>query len=185
MQFPHFHVSADVKKANVWTSAVSCVMYQIVPSNWFLELLFMPLVILHHLLNVFVQLANKRGFKKKIVFRLHNYVRLHPPGYKHGSATKVNERTFRLNTTPLASTPKIIMIGYYTSIRRYISQHRSLHSQFNENLQYYRLCGLVIIVSGYRSRGPGFDSRRYHIFWEVVSLERGPLRFVSTTEVII
>jgi hypothetical protein len=26
-------------------------------------LLFMPLVILHHLLNVFVQLANKRGLK--------------------------------------------------------------------------------------------------------------------------
>jgi hypothetical protein len=35
-------------------------------------LLFMPLVILHHLLNVFVQLANKRGFtkkKKKIVWQ--------------------------------------------------------------------------------------------------------------------
>jgi hypothetical protein len=28
-----------------------------------------------------------------------------------------------------------------------------------------RLCGLVI-------RGPGFDSRRYKIFWEVVGLER-------------
>jgi hypothetical protein len=28
-------------------------------------LLFMPLVILHHLLNVFVQLANKRGLKKE------------------------------------------------------------------------------------------------------------------------
>jgi hypothetical protein len=28
-------------------------------------LLFMPLVILHHLLNVFVQLANKNGFTKK------------------------------------------------------------------------------------------------------------------------
>jgi hypothetical protein len=28
-------------------------------------LIFMPLVILHHLLNVFVQLANKRGFTKK------------------------------------------------------------------------------------------------------------------------
>jgi hypothetical protein len=28
----------------------------------------MPLVILHHLLNVFVQLANKRGFKKKKKF---------------------------------------------------------------------------------------------------------------------
>jgi hypothetical protein len=28
-------------------------------------LLFMPLVIIHHLLNVFVQLANKKGFKQK------------------------------------------------------------------------------------------------------------------------
>jgi hypothetical protein len=27
-----------------------------------------------------------------------------------------------------------------------------------------RLCGLVIRVSGYRSRGTGFDSRRYQIF---------------------
>jgi hypothetical protein len=34
-------------------------------------LLFMPLVILHHLRNVFVQLANKRGFtKKKIVLKV-------------------------------------------------------------------------------------------------------------------
>jgi len=27
-----------------------------------------------------------------------------------------------------------------------------------------RLCGLVVRVSGYRSRGPGFDPRRYQIF---------------------
>jgi hypothetical protein len=33
--------------------------------------------------------------------------------------------------------------------------------------QNYRLCGLVVRVSGYRSRGPGFDSRPYQIFWEV------------------
>jgi hypothetical protein len=45
-----------------------------------------------------------------------------------------------------------------------------------------RLCGLVIRVSGYRSRGPGFESRRHHIFWEVVGLERGPLSLVSTME---
>jgi hypothetical protein len=34
-------------------------------------------------------------------------------------------------------------------------------------LQYYkhdRLCGLVVRVLGYRSRGPGFNSWRYHIF---------------------
>jgi hypothetical protein len=36
-----------------------------------------------------------------------------------------------------------------------------------------RLCGLVVRVPGYRSRGPRFDSRRYQIFWEVVGLERG------------
>jgi len=42
-----------------------------------------------------------------------------------------------------------------------------------------RLCGLVIRVSGYRYRGPGFDLRRYQIFWVVVGLERGPLSLVS------
>jgi hypothetical protein len=31
----------------------------------------------------------------------------------------------------------------------------------------------------------GFDSRRYQIFWEVVSLERGPLRLVSTIEKLL
>jgi hypothetical protein len=41
-----------------------------------------------------------------------------------------------------------------------------------------RLCGLVVRVPAYRSRGPGFDSRRYQIFWEV---ERGPLSLVSVT----
>ena len=33
-----------------------------------------------------------------------------------------------------------------------------------------RLCGLVVRVSGYRYRGPGFDPRRYQIFWVVVGL---------------
>jgi hypothetical protein len=36
-------------------------------------------------------------------------------------------------------------------------------------------------VPGYRSRGPGFDSRRYQVFWEVVSLEQGPLSLVRIT----
>jgi hypothetical protein len=29
---------------------------------------------------------------------------------------------------------------------------------------------------------PGFDFRRYQIFWQIVGLERGPLSFVSTIE---
>jgi hypothetical protein len=47
------------------------------------------------------------------------------------------------------------------------------------------LCGLVIRVSGYRSRGPGYYSRHYQIFWEVVGLERGPLSLVSKTEELL
>jgi hypothetical protein len=43
-----------------------------------------------------------------------------------------------------------------------------------------RLCGLVVRVLGYRSGGPGSipgATRK-----KVVGLERGPFRFVSTTE---
>jgi hypothetical protein len=41
-----------------------------------------------------------------------------------------------------------------------------------------RLCGLVVKV-------PGFDSRRYQIFWEVVFLEQGPISLVSTIEELL
>jgi hypothetical protein len=46
-------------------------------------------------------------------------------------------------------------------------------------------CGLVVRVPGYRSRGPGFDSRRYKIFREVVGLQRGPLSLVGTIEELL
>jgi hypothetical protein len=48
-----------------------------------------------------------------------------------------------------------------------------------------RLCGLVVRVPGYISRGPGFDSRRYQIFLEVVGLERGPLSLVRIIEELL
>ena len=48
-----------------------------------------------------------------------------------------------------------------------------------------RLCGLVVRVSGYRYRGPGFDPRRYQIFWVVVGLERGPLSLVRSIEELL
>jgi hypothetical protein len=47
---------------------------------------------------------------------------------------------------------------------------------------YDHLCGLVVKAPGYTSRSPGFDSRHYQIFWEVVGLERGPLGLLSTIE---
>jgi hypothetical protein len=52
-------------------------------------------------------------------------------------------------------------------------------------MEFYRLCGLVVRVSGYTSRGPGFDSRRYQIFREVVGLEQGPLGLMSTMEELL
>jgi hypothetical protein len=43
----------------------------------------------------------------------------------------------------------------------------------------------VVRVPGYRSRGSGFDFRGYHIFWEVVGLERGPLGLMKITEELL
>jgi hypothetical protein len=47
------------------------------------------------------------------------------------------------------------------------------------------LCGLVVRVPGYISRGLGFDSWHHQIFWEVVSLEWGPLSLLSTIEELL
>jgi hypothetical protein len=47
-----------------------------------------------------------------------------------------------------------------------------------------RLCGLVVRVPGYRSRGPGFDSRALQ-GKKVVGLERCPLSLVSATEELL
>jgi hypothetical protein len=44
-----------------------------------------------------------------------------------------------------------------------------------------RLCGLMVRVSGYRSKSPGFDSRPYQIFREVGGLKRGPISLLKTT----
>jgi hypothetical protein len=61
--------------------------------------------------------------------------------------------------------------------------------QNKEHMEYAfsadRLCDLVVRVSGYRSRGPGFDFRPYQIFCEVGGLERGPLSLMRTIEELI
>jgi hypothetical protein len=46
---------------------------------------------------------------------------------------------------------------------------------------YDHLCGLVVKVSGYRSRGLGSIPGATKIFGEVVGLERDPLSLMSTT----
>jgi hypothetical protein len=48
-----------------------------------------------------------------------------------------------------------------------------------------RLCGLVVRVPDYRSRGSGFDSRHYQVFREVVGLGRNSHSLVNTTEELL
>jgi hypothetical protein len=43
----------------------------------------------------------------------------------------------------------------------------------------------MVKVLGYRSRGPGFDSRRYQIVWEIVGLQRDPLSLVRIIEELL
>jgi hypothetical protein len=56
---------------------------------------------------------------------------------------------------------------------------------YNLTFRYFYLYGLVARVPGYRSRGPGFDSRGYQSFLEVVGLERGPLSLVRIIEELL
>jgi hypothetical protein len=43
----------------------------------------------------------------------------------------------------------------------------------------------MVPVPGYRSRVPGFDSRRYEIFREVVDTERGSFGLVRLNEELL
>jgi hypothetical protein len=58
-------------------------------------------------------------------------------------------------------------------------------SNFNETSTFLTDYGLVVRVSGYRYRGPGFNSRRYQIFCVVVGLERVPLSLVRSIEELL
>jgi hypothetical protein len=47
------------------------------------------------------------------------------------------------------------------------------------------LCGLVVRVPGYRSRGPGSIPVPLQILWEVVGMEWGPFILLSTIEELL
>jgi hypothetical protein len=90
------------------------------------------------------------------------------------------------------------VVHLYQTARHYITEDNALQNAYKHNISqgsimnsYHinfcnttfiifvlndRLCGLVVRVSGYRTKDPGFDSRPYQIFWEVGGLKWGPLK---------
>jgi hypothetical protein len=86
-------------------------------------------------------------------------------------------------------TISMIVLMYYQTNSGTLSQvvpplNPSIATVFFECfLQLHRLCGLVVRVLDYSSRGPGFDSRALQK--KVVGLERVPLRLVSKTEELL
>jgi len=60
-------------------------------------------------------------------------------------------------------TLRICNTYYYSTATMVTRMHLNVILYIN-CLSCDRLCGLVVRVSGYRYRGPGFDPRRYQIF---------------------
>jgi hypothetical protein len=94
---------------------------------------------------------------------------------------------FRNNRESYDELNNYVHQGNFYTTESIIFRPTSLNKQkFLKALRYIdRLCGLVVRVSGYRSRGPGLDSRRFQILWEAVGLGRGPLSLVRTTEELL
>jgi hypothetical protein len=96
-------------------------------------------------------------------------------------------RTLNLDTcftTSRMQSAPMILVDIWREISITNKQTNKLRG-FSPQANYSDLCGLVVRVPGYRSRGPGFDFRRYQIFWEVVGLKRGSLSLVRLTEELL
>jgi hypothetical protein len=63
---------------------------------------------------------------------------------------------------PITETFRFLLKYLRPKVTNQNQIHEEIKSRLNSNL----LCGLVVRVPGHRSRGPGFDYRRYKIFSE-------------------
>ena len=78
---------------------------------------------------------------------------------KRMGGEKKNQAVISNVVCNLACRDQVSKIFFMTSFRQTI-----LVNFFRKRAHSDRLCGLVVRVSGYRYRGPGFDRRRYQIF---------------------
>jgi hypothetical protein len=121
---------------------------------------------------------NIRFVAKSFEFKLVTWISKYLERHKDNNRGLMKQHYKVLETEILAKITAFPVDGWHTSFiiisTSYISMRMSEHRRnmvsilLNGKLQrtYYmdRLCGLVVRVSGYRSRGPGFDFRRYQIF---------------------
>jgi hypothetical protein len=105
---------------------------------------------------------------------------------KLGSAAAPNFGPIR-NASRLQATNSETVYGHNHIARKLKKQLLSIEVNGTYIYHYFKSWSPLwsSIVPGYRSRGPGFYSQRYQIFWEVVGLERGPLSLVTTTEELL
>jgi hypothetical protein len=84
----------------------------------------------------------------------------------------------------------LLVLACYTrlSVGKHLNRGTEMNYYFCYSfflLHYYRLCGLVVRIPSYRYRGPRLDCRRYQIFWQVVGLERSPLKLMRIIEELL
>jgi hypothetical protein len=100
-----------------------------------------------------------------------------------------SESTFHCHTSGTeVSWSYRILIAYFSlfCVSKFFLSFHAYTGIFKVSYFYLdRLCGLVVRVPGYRSWGPWFDSRCYHIFWEIVGRKQGPLSLVKITEELL
>jgi hypothetical protein len=75
------------------------------------------------------------------------------------------------------------ILAIFVSQSEFMTEEHDLRQ--HHSLRNYRWCGSKDRLCRLVARGPGFDSRPYQIFWEVVGLERVPLSLVSVTEELL
>jgi hypothetical protein len=113
-----------------------------------------------------------------------------PPNQFHKMKWTVRN-SLKFHIIPTPRQPSLnSFCSHMCSLQFAFSRLRDISMQWNDingalYAKYDRLCRLAVRVPDYRSRGFGFDSRSYQIFWEVVDLEQGPLSLVRITEELL
>jgi hypothetical protein len=114
-----------------------------------------------------------------------DYFKLLPPTQPTNQPLIPTTKTFFTPVNKITNSLTIYFMCWKYCTHESVANNHYQTFCMRDILSQDRLCGLVVRVSGYRSRGPGFDYLLFHIFWKAADLERGPLSLVRTTEELL